>query len=402
MVKNFFYTVLFLFFIAQVVNSQSNQNISQKNKELEGVKKEIAQLEDELKTKTKKERESLHTLENLNKQKLLLNKLINNYRAEEEAKANEIVDTETEIRKVEAKIAELKKSYSSYVVWLYKNRGFSSWRFIFDADSYSSAIMRLKYFELITDQNKKTLNQLVANKYELSNLKSRLVSEKSEKENLVTKKINEQELLTEKENEGKNLLSSLKNDKKTIADEIDLKRKAEIIIKNIIAKLVDVEREKRSRLKEKRTPKNNYVPSYNYDNLSDFALLKGKLGWPVSSGKIVRKFGENKNERLKTVTLNYGIDLEVKRGMEVKAVAEGIVSAIDWIPGYGSVMIITHKNEFRTVYGHVADVKVSEGTKVTPGMTIAGVNESLEGNILHFEIWNERNYQNPEAWLVKR
>ena len=402
MVKNFLYTVSFLFFIAQVVNSQSNQNISQKNKELEGVKKEIAQLEDELKTKTKKERESLHVLENLNKQKLLLNKLINNYRSEEEAKANEIVNTETEIQKVEAKISELKKSYSNYVVWLYKNRGFSSWRFIFDADSYSSAIMRLKYFELITDQNKKTLNQLVSNKYELSNLKGRLVSEKSEKENLVAKKINEQELLTEKENEGKNLLSSLKMDKKSIADEIDLKRKAEIIIKNIIAKLVDVEREKRSRLKEKKTPKNNYVPSYNYDNLSDFALLKGKLGWPVSGGKIVRKFGENKNDRLKTVTLNYGIDLEVKRGMEVKAVAEGIVSAIDWIPGYGSVLIITHKNEFRTVYGHVANVKVSEGAKVTPGMTIAGVNESLEGNILHFEIWNERNYQNPEVWLVKR
>jgi murein hydrolase activator len=402
MVKNFFYTVFFIFFIAQSANSQSNQNISQKNKELENVKKEIAQLEDELKTKTKKERESLHVLENLNKQKLLLNKLINNYRAEEEAKANEIVNTESEIQKVETKIADLKNSYSKYVVWLYKNRGFSSWRFIFDANSYSSAIMRLKYFELITDQNKKTLNQLVSNKYELSNLKGRLVSEKSEKENLVTKKINEQELLTEKEDEGKNLLSSLKKDKKSIADEIDLKRKAEIIIKNLIAKLVELERGKRSRLKEKKTPKNNYVPSYNYDNLSDFALLKGKLGWPVSGGKIVRKFGENKNERLKTVTLNYGIDLEVKRGAEVKAIAEGIVSAIDWIPGYGSVLIITHKNEFRTVYGHVANVKVSEGAKVSAGTTIAGVNESLEGNILHFEIWDERNYQNPEVWLTKR
>lgn len=393
--------VLFLIFAVQIF-AQNNDSISQKNAELDRVKNEINELEKELKTKTSRERETLAALENLNRQKLLINKLINNYRNEEESKSLEIVRTESNISNVESKISQLKKSYSNYVVWLYKNRGFSSLRFIFDADSYSQAIMRYKYFELITDQNKKTLTQLNSNKNELFLLKEKLIGEKSEKERLVNQKLSEQEILTGKESERKEIINALKNDKKLIAEEIDSKRKAEIAIKNIIAKLVDEERLRKSRLKEKRTADNKLVASYNYENLTDFAQLKGKLGWPVSSGKIVRKFGENKNERLKTVTLNYGIDLEVKQGIDVKAVAEGIVSAIDWIPGYGSVLIVTHRNEYRTVYGHVSDIKVTEGQKVTPGMIIANVNESLEGNILHFEIWSERNYQNPELWLAKK
>lgn len=393
--------VLFLIFAAQLL-PQSNDSISQRNAELNRVKNEINELENELKNKTSKERETLAALENLNRQKLLINKLINSYRNEEQSKSIEIARTETQISKVEEKISQLKKSYSNYVVWLYKNRGFSSLRFILDADSYSQAIMRYKYFELITDKNKKTLSQLTSNKNELFLLKEKLVGEKSEKEKLVNQKMSEQDILTSKESERKEIINALKSDKKLIAEEIESKRKAEIVIKNIIAKLVDEERLRKSRLKEKRTTDNKLAASYNYENLTDFAQLKGKLGWPVSSGKVIRKFGENKNERLKTVTLNYGIDLEVKQGIDVKAVAEGIVSAIDWIPGYGSVLIVTHRDEYRTVYGHVSDIKVSEGQKVAPGMIIANVNESLEGNILHFEIWSERNYQNPELWLAKK
>ena len=86
----------------------------------------------------------------------------------------------------------------------------------------------------------------------------------------------------------------------------------------------------------------------------------------------------------------------------VLSVAEGIVSAIDWIPGYGSIVIVTHRDDYRTVYGHVANINVKEGEKVKGGSAIGKVNESLEGKILHFEIWNERNYQNPEIWLARK
>jgi len=48
------------------------------------------------------------------------------------------------------------------------------------------------------------------------------------------------------------------------------------------------------------------------------------------------------------------------------------------------------------------DIKVREGDKVKGGDILGSISESLEGKILHFEIWNERNFQNPEVWLVRR
>ena len=147
---------------------------------------------------------------------------------------------------------------------------------------------------------------------------------------------------------------------------------------------------------------NNLSANYDYSEFENFVDLKGRLGWPVSRGTISRKFGKNRNKKLNTISLNYGIDIKTRRFAKVKAVAGGIVSAIDWIPGYGSVLILTHKNNFRTVYGHLTDITVSEGDRINAGTVIGRVDESLEGNVLHFEIWRSRNYQNPTKWLVKK
>ena len=129
--------------------------------------------------------------------------------------------------------------------------------------------------------------------------------------------------------------------------------------------------------------------------------MKGKLNWPVAKGKVIRKFGENKNQKLKTVTVNYGIDIKSSSEQSVKCVAEGVVSVVEWLPGYGTVLILSHKGNYRTVYGHLGEVYVNEGDKVNVGGVIGKVGESLEGNILHFEIWNGRQNVNPELWLKK-
>ena len=144
------------------------------------------------------------------------------------------------------------------------------------------------------------------------------------------------------------------------------------------------------------------IPAFDYSNFENFSDLKGNMSWPVSTGKVVRDFGENKNQKLKTVTLNYGIDIKSNPNEKVFAVAQGIVSVIDWIPGFGSIIIITHKGDYRTVYGHIVSILVNEGDEVNAGTQLGFVNESLEGDIMHFEIWSERNYQNPETWLVKK
>ena len=156
---------------------------------------------------------------------------------------------------------------------------------------------------------------------------------------------------------------------------------------------------------ETKTKKEVESSDYNFDlstsSFTNFSELKGKLNWPIAKGKVVRKFGESLNPSLKTLTVNYGIDIRAAGDMSVKCVAEGVVSAVEWLPGYGTVLIISHSGNYRTVYGHLSEVFVKEGDKIKTGGVIATVGESLEGKILHFEVWSGRQNVNPEIWLRK-
>lgn len=390
-----------VFCIVLVISGQ--QKINDKKSELETLRRQISQLEGELKNKTKQEKDNVQFLEKITKQSLLLKKLINRLAEEENQKQQEIDNVEGELVSVENEINRLRASYSKYIVWVYKNSRYSEIKFLIDSKSLQQALLRYKYLTFITEKNRQVLATLNADKKRMLDIKFDLKNQLLEKERLVEAKKNEQTSLEQKENDRKAMLAALRKDKRSLVQEIESKRKAEISIKNIIAKLVEEDRERKARsIKSRVNNDKTHVETFKYDSFENFASLKGRLNWPLASGRIVRDFGENKNEKLNTVTLNYGVDILAGSNEGVYAVAEGIVSAIDWIPGYGSVVIITHKDEFRTVYGHVTNISVTEGQKVTAGRQIGRVTESLEGKILHFEIWNERNYQNPEVWLSRK
>ncbi len=390
-----------LFCLVLAITGQ--QKINDKKTELEELRKQISQLEGELKNKTRQEKDNVQYLEKISKQSLLLKKLINRLAVEEEEKQTEIENVEGELVSVENEINRLRAGYSKYIVWIYKNSRYSEIKYLIDSKSLQQALLRYKYLTFITEKNRQVLSTLNEDKRRMLDIKYDLKNQLLEKERLVEAKKNEQTSLEKKENDRKEMLAALRKDKRSLVQEIESKRKAEISIKNIIAKLVEEDRERKARsIKSRVNNDKSHVENFRYDSFESFTTLKGKLNWPLASGKIVRDFGENKNEKLNTVTLNYGVDILAGNNESVFAVAEGIVSAIDWIPGYGSVVIITHKDEFRTVYGHVTNISVTEGQKVTGGKQIGRVTESLEGKILHFEIWKERNYQNPEAWLSRK
>ncbi|WKZ70629.1 MAG: peptidoglycan DD-metalloendopeptidase family protein [Melioribacteraceae bacterium] len=395
------YLIIFVL-LSLPIFSQSNEEIEEQNKVLQDLRSEITSLQSKLNQLSDQEKKSLNALQNLNQQSLLINQVITRLKNEEAQKEREIVSLSNQISVLESEISKLKKDYSRYIVWVYKNQKGSFLKFLLNAESINQALIRYKYLSYISDEKEETLNQLVDKKEKFTKLVAQREIELKEKVRLVAEKENEQRTLDDKKIASQSIIDNLKNDQNAVLKEIEDKRRAEIQIKNIIAKLIEDERKRLEEMRLARMNDEKVMFEYNYDDFENFANLEGRMNWPVRSGSIIRNFGENRNVKLNTVTLNYGVDIVTDISESVYSVAEGIVSAIEWIPGYGSVVIITHKNNFRTVYGHVADINVTEGQKVNGGTVIGKVNPSLEGNILHFEIWNERNYQNPEVWLVRK
>ncbi|MCB9217965.1 MAG: peptidoglycan DD-metalloendopeptidase family protein [Ignavibacteriales bacterium] len=404
MVNKFIKYIFSLLLIPFLIFAQIKEELNSKNLELKNIRNEITNLESDLSKLSTQEKNHLSVLKKIDQQSLLLGRSIKNLEKEEKTKEGQIVKLENRITVLQKKIKKLQSEFGDYLIWLYKQGDNSTLKYIFNSESFNQALIRYKHLEYVHKESEETVNELNTAKAEMDESIVKLEKEIEEKSKIKEQKINENKKLLERKSERNSILTSLKKDKDNVVKEIDEKRKMEISIKQLIADLIEKERERERRYRTEKLKGNivSYEDYFNYNSFQNFAELKGSLNWPIKQGKIGRDFGENKNDKTKTVTLNYGIDLIARGEKEVFAVAEGIVSAIEWIPGYGSVVIITHRDNFRTVYGHLTDINVLEGNKVIAGDLIGIVSESLEGNILHFEIWNERNYQNPQDWLVKK
>jgi septal ring factor EnvC (AmiA/AmiB activator) len=394
--------------------------IDSRKEELTKLKDEIARLENELAQKNKKEKKTLEDLDNISRQNFLVNKLLTNLRREEAQKENEIKESVSNISAIENEIDLLQKNYAKYVAATYKNGTHSEWETVIDANTFQQAVVRLEYLKRFSVSREKDLKKLETNKKDLLIAKAKLEAEKKEKEILSQQKEIEEKSLSKKLRSQKSILAEIKKDKKKISKSVNDKRKSEQKIRDLIVKMVEEVEAKRKREEELKLKKPETViatttetktkkevegSDYNFDlstsSFTNFSELKGKLNWPISKGKVVRKFGESLNPKLKTLTVNYGIDIRASGDMSVKCVAEGVVSAVEWLPGYGTVLIISHKGNYRTVYGHLSEVFVKEGDKIKTGGVVATVGESLEGKILHFEVWSGRQNVNPEIWLRK-
>lgn len=405
MVK-FFKIFFFLIFISSLSISQ-NKELDIKRKELENLRNYIKLLEQELLDNQKQEKKSYHLYQNLTKQKFYLEKIISQLRNEENQKSNQIEKIKNDIKELENKIERIKSDYSKYIVYNYKYGKLNQLEALFNSKSLRQAFYRIKYLRDISSRMKNEIKLLNENISELNKMQNKLLKEVEEKRLLTAEKNKEISILNSKIISEEKLLSDLRKDRNVISKQISDKRKSEIAIKNLIDKLIAESERPKMVSKDIKTSisKNERIEEevFNNEFLSNsvsFSQLKGALPFPVSRGRIISEFGNKQNVKLNTISINYGIDILCSEPT-VRAVSNGIVSAIEWLPGFGTVVIISHNNNYRTVYGHLENIQVSENQRVNSGSIIGYVSNSLEGRVLHFQIWNGRQSVDPIKWLKR-
>ncbi len=117
---------------------------------------------------------------------------------------------------------------------------------------------------------------------------------------------------------------------------------------------------------------------------------------PVKKTLIVKEFEPN--------NAHFGIDFAVKPNSEIYAPASGFIIFSGYTAVDGNVMIIQHKNNFRTVLKHCNVLLKKTGDKVYTGELIAlsgnsGINTT--GPHLHLELWQGDRILNPKNYLIK-
>jgi septal ring factor EnvC (AmiA/AmiB activator) len=131
---------------------------------------------------------------------------------------------------------------------------------------------------------------------------------------------------------------------------------------------------------------------------NSIAKFKGKLPWPIK-GEIVK----NNNKSLQNSIYNNGIKILSKNDENVKAVFNGVIQYINWIKGYGNIVIIAHDNNYFTVYANLDLIGVQLNESVKSGEPIGKIN--VEGTVnnpyIYFEIRQKDKALDPLEWLKK-
>ncbi len=428
----YFIKLTLIFICILFFSGQRTTDIQSKRTELLQLKKEIELLDKKLKDTQKREKQNLSLIDEYDKQLKLLRTLIKTLEDEEKRLSEEVKKKENELKIAEDELDELKNEYEKHIVNLYKFGRKNYLELLLTSQSVNQAIIRYKYLERFTDDRKKRI-ELINNKArEVQLERENLIRILDEKEVVKKEKSQEENQLRQKLSHRREIVNSLRKDKDALLLDLERKKKSAKKIEELIVQLIERkkreeaearqrEMDRKRRLEEKKSiSKSNdqilnqqkkgkqMTISEDYEkmfemssNFSSFSRMKGTLPWPVN-GRIINRFGEQRNPRLNTITLNFGVDISTPYGSPVRAIADGKVSIVHWLPGYGNILIITHSEGFRTVFAYLSEILVNEGDIVRKGDVIAKSGESLNGEMVHLEIWKEREKQNPELWLAKK
>jgi murein hydrolase activator len=381
-------------------NSRQDE-IRKRQMELQTIRDQIASLEKKIKEQQQNESEALDLVETYDRKATLVRKLITKYRQEERELQHRIEKTSVDAKQLESDLTFLKRQYARYVTSAYKSGRTRDLELLLSSRSINQFYVRTSYLRMFTAQRRSDAEEITGKKRSLDETRAHVQDQLTEERRLIAEKGAEEDRLTLLAADRRSVLEQIRKDRKLLQRSIDRQMKAARELEDVIASLIESDRIKEERAEEEARKSHLPLPQPPASKGS-FDSRKGKLRWPVSQGTVVAKFGNQRHPTLRTVTVNTGIDIAVDPGSPVSAVAEGQVAKIFWMPSYGNLLILNHAGGYRTVYTHLSEITVTEGQRVVEGDIIAESGESLEGARLHFEIWKDREKQNPELWLGRQ
>ena len=272
-------------------------------------------------------------------------------------------------------------------------------------------------------KEKRTVQAIYSNKTQESLSKSinNLELQKSDNNDLLAEELEQQSTITREIEDKDKKISALKKEEKKLRSDLNRKKryknqmskKIEKTIHEQIAKAKrDARKYKKAKPKSKKKPKpKSQKPKKDIstakkqpDNRNSNSLFfnqKGKLISPVYNGKISGRYGRSKHPGMKDVYVyNNGIDIKGQYNSVIRNVYEGVVVSVFTVPGMNNAVMIRH-GEYFTTYSNIAQVYVKKGEKLRTGGQIGtiGRDTNAGGYVMHFELWRNKNKENPELWI---
>ncbi|NOZ75700.1 MAG: peptidoglycan DD-metalloendopeptidase family protein [FCB group bacterium] len=379
----------------QAGNRDFQKEINYQTQEIERLKQEIEAARKRVNQESRKEKSTAKNITALDEEISLLDRLITQLNDEERQTRKQINQIEASLGTNRQKLEDLRARYARRAVRAYKKGRLSSLESVLSSTTWRQAVYRTHYLKLVADIERDLQRQMESLITDIGKQKLDLEIVLRKNRALRNDRSDQQKTLRQKKIAKQRELAKIRSNKSELAKYIQEKeaglKDLEALMKRIVEAKEQAEREERIRRQQELLKSKN------------FAQLKGRLNWPAE-GRVITKFGRQWNAELKTATESPGIDIKGKPGSPITTTMNGVVTAITYIRGYGTTIIIDHGGGYYTVYSHVNNIQTNEDSEVQAGDVIAymGNSGSINGSMLHFEIWGNSQKLNPELWLKKR
>jgi len=137
-------------------------------------------------------------------------------------------------------------------------------------------------------------------------------------------------------------------------------------------------------------------------NMYRIAAFKLPFAMPVKDRfRWTSGFGYRRDPKGAGNRFHAGTDMAAAYGTPIHATADGVVTYAGWDSGYGRQVTIRHDFGVSTLYGHLSDIDVSVGQRVSRGEKIGDMGNSgrSTGTHLHYEVHLNGTPVNPMTFI---
>ena len=396
--RRFLPVVLGLLLVGAAVSAQDTRRQESRKAQLE---KEIAAINRQLKDNARSSNRALTDLSLVRRKIAARQELIAESDREIRALDDSMKVRQQEIDRLQARHDTLSLYYNRLVRGAYKNRDSRLWyMYILSSENIGQAVRRFGYLKGLSRNMSDQAKHIQETAAALELEKDRLAGLREEAQVLRGQRQADVDALRSEEGEPASLVARLEKDRKKYQNDLKKKNREVEALNREIAEII---RKATAKPKSggKSTAKGGKTTSTAIDETlsKNFAANKGRLPWPVE-GTVIESYGQHYHPVYKNVKLpfNNGVTLAVARGAQAKAVFDGTVSQVVVIPGYNQCVLVQHGSYF-TFYCKLKSVTVKAGEKVKTGQVLGTVDTFSGEDQFHFQLWQERNPQNPENWL---
>jgi septal ring factor EnvC (AmiA/AmiB activator) len=364
--------------------------------ELKTLETQLSEYESQLSAAQQAEQSASERLSELDREIRMREQLVSTYTQRNQQLEAEVEEVTGQINAVSADYDAIRLDYQRRVIHAYKHGRGVYLALIMAAESLDRIVARVRYLKRFTDQRKGRVDQIRSSTGDLDVRRAELQLAIEENDALMQKGTSERARLASLRGDRSEMLQRTQRQRTDIEGEIAQTRQQAEQLQSRIQELIAAEAQRIKAMTE-----SNPLAAAEFEEIAArFEARKGSLAWPVS-GTVTEPFGTRVHPVYKTETLNPGIEISSEPSAVVKAVFDGQVTRIFFLPGYGTCVTVRH-GAHTSMYANFSAVRVSNQQRVSVGQILgeAGTVAEPRGPALFFALFSEDGEAvDPAEWL---